>query len=109
MAFWPFYPEKGIRLIRVCRPGGYSLIRAYINGDVRPARVCFSGFFLKQGIDFINFCLKQGIFSYLFLDDKQPAFTFYECLKLGIKNRNSVLNRVGKSAISVLRILKLMS
>ena len=27
---------------------------------------------------------------------------FYECLKLGIKNRNSVLNRVGKSAIFVL-------
>ena len=27
---------------------------------------------------------------------------FYECLKLGIKNRNSVLNRVEKSAIFVL-------
>ena len=27
----------------------------------------------------------------LFLDDKEPALTFYECLKLGIKNRNSVL------------------
>ena len=39
----------------------------------------------------------------LFLDDKQPALTFYECLKLGIKNRNSVLNRVGKSAIFVLK------
>ena len=26
----------------------------------------------------------------------------YECLKLGIKNRNSVFNRVGKSAIFVL-------
>ena len=38
----------------------------------------------------------------LFLDDKQPALMFYECLKLGIKNRNSVLNRVGKSAIFVL-------
>ena len=37
----------------------------------------------------------------LFLDDKQPALMFYECLKLGIKNRNSVLNRVGKSAIFV--------
>ena len=37
----------------------------------------------------------------LFLDDKQPALMFYECLKLGIKNRNSVLNRVGKSAFFV--------
>ena len=37
----------------------------------------------------------------LFLDVKQPAPMFYECLKLGIKNRNSVLNRVGKSAIFV--------
>ena len=38
----------------------------------------------------------------MFLDDKQPALMFYECLKLGIKNWNSVLNRVGKSAIFVL-------
>jgi len=37
----------------------------------------------------------------MFLDNKQPALMFYECLKLGIKNRNSVLNRVGKSAIFV--------
>ena len=38
----------------------------------------------------------------LFLDDKEPALMFYGCLKLVIKNRNSVLNRVGKSAIFVL-------
>ena len=38
----------------------------------------------------------------LFLDDKEPALMFYECLKQGIKNRNSVLNRVGKSPILVL-------
>ena len=37
-----------------------------------------------------------------FLDDKQPALMFYECLKQGIKTRNSVLNRVAKSAIFVL-------
>ena len=36
-------------------------------------------------IEFIIFCLKQD-----------------KCLRLGIKNRNSVLNRVGKSAIFVL-------
>ena len=45
----------------------------------------FRDFCLKQGIDFINFCLKQD-----------------KCLKQGIKNRNSVLSRVGKSAIFVL-------
>ena len=49
----------------------------------------FQDFCLKQGIEFIifylNFCLKQD-----------------KCLKQGIKNRNSVLNRVGKSAIFVL-------
>ena len=38
----------------------------------------------------------------LFLEDKEPALMFYECLKLGIKDQNSVLNRVGKSAIFVL-------
>ena len=42
-------------------------------------------FCLKQGIEFILFCLKQD-----------------KCLKQGIENRNSVLNRVGKSAIFVL-------
>ena len=45
----------------------------------------FRDFCLKQGIEFIIFCLKQD-----------------KCLKQGIKNRNSVLNRVGKSAIFVL-------
>ena len=38
----------------------------------------------------------------LFLDDQQTALIFYKCLKLSIKNQNSVLNRVGKSAIFVL-------
>ena len=38
----------------------------------------------------------------LFLEDKEPALMFYKCLKLGIKDHNSVLNRVGKSAIFVL-------
>ena len=61
----------------------------------------FRDFCLKQGINFINFYLKQGIDSLLrqepitlFLDDQQPALMFYKCLKLGIKNQNSVLNRV---------------
>ena len=67
----------------------------------------FRDFCLKQGIDFINFVLNRVSFLRqepitLFLDDKQPALMFYECLKLGINNRNSVLNRVEKSAIFVL-------
>ena len=52
-------------------------------------------------LDRVSFLRQEPIT--LFLDDKQPALMFYECLKLGIKNRNSVLNRdVGKSAIFVL-------
>ena len=43
----------------------------------------FRDFCLKQGIDFINFCLINRV-SFLrqepitlFLDDKEPALTFY--------------------------------
>ena len=33
-----------------------------LNGEVRPDKVWFfRGFCLERGIDFINFCLKQGI------------------------------------------------
>ena len=52
----------------------------------------FRDFCLKQGIEFIIFCLNQGI----------DLSIFDKCLKQGIKNRNSALNRVGKSAIFVL-------
>ena len=51
-------------------------------------------------LNWVSFLRQEPIT--LFLDDKEPVFMFYECLKLGIKNRNSVLNRVGKSAIFVL-------
>ena len=56
----------------------------------------FRDFCLKQGIDFIIFGLNQGIdfINFCLKQDK--------CLKQGIKNRNSFLNRVGKSAIFVL-------
>ena len=57
----------------------------------------FFGIFVLNRVSF----LRQEPIT-LFLDDKQPALMFYECLKLGIKNRNSVLNRVGKSTIFVL-------
>ena len=87
-------------------------------------------FCLNQGIDFINFCLKQGIFSWTInslrdsVDQAVNSFVIanglnkervsifiivlhrvwfrVKCLKQGIKNRNSVLNRVGKSVIFVL-------
>ena len=35
---------------------------------MRPARVCFGDFCLEQGIDFITFCLKMGIFSWTCAD-----------------------------------------
>ena len=57
----------------------------------------FFGIFVLNRVSF----LRQEPIT-LFLDDKEPALMFYECLKLGIKNRNFVLNRVGKSAIFVL-------
>ena len=62
---------------------------------------------LKQSIDFIIFCLNQGIdfinIINLWTKLQQYFFGFrVKCLKQGIKNRNSVLNRVRKSAIFVL-------
>ena len=49
----------------------------------------FFGIFVLDRVSF----LRQEPIT-LFLDDKEPALMFYECLKLGIENRNSVLNRV---------------
>ena len=60
-------------------------------------RVLILSIFVLNGVSF----LRQEPIT-LFLDDKEPALVFYGCLKLGIKNRNSVLNRVRKSAIFVL-------
>ena len=56
----------------------------------------FRDFCLKQGIEFIIFCLKQDIIVL------HKVWFRVKCLKQGFKNRNSVLNRVGKSAIFVL-------
>ena len=64
-------------------------------------------FCLNQGIDFINFCLKQGIFLNSFVianglnkKELRLSYTGYglglNVLNRGIKNRNSVLNRVRK-------------
>ena len=75
-------------------PGGYSLIRAQWGRAA--SQGMFFGIFVPNRVSF----LRQEPIT-LFLDDEQPALMFYECLKLGIKNRNSILNRVGKSAIFV--------
>ena len=57
----------------------------------------FRDFCLEQGIEFIIFCLNQGIDLSIFV-----FINWVKCLKQGIKNRNSVLKWVGKSAIFVL-------
>ena len=56
----------------------------------------FRDFCLEQGIEFIIFCLNQGIALSIFV------LNWVKCPKQGIKNRNSVLKWVGKSAIFVL-------
>ena len=56
----------------------------------------FRDFCLELGIEFIIFCLNQGIDLSIFF------FYWVKFLKQGIKNRNSVLKLVGKSAIFVL-------
>ena len=63
-------------------------------------------FFVLIRVSMFQFLSSTG---YLFLDDKQQNFyklllinIRVKCLKQGVKNRNSVLNRVGKSAIFVL-------
>ena len=60
----------------------------------------FRDFCLEQGFEFIIFCLNQGIDLSIFV------LNWVKCLKQGIKNRNSVLNRLGKSAIFVLNRVK---
>ena len=90
-----------------CCPGeGYFLIRA-LWGRAASQRMFFGIFVLNRVLILSIFVLNRVSFLRqepitLFLDDKQLAVMFYECLKLGIKNWNSVLNRVGKSAIFVL-------
>ena len=65
----------------------------------------FWDFCLKQGIKFISFCLNQGIDLSIFVL-KILTWFWVKCLKQGIKNRNSVSNRVGKSAIFVLNRIR---
>ena len=50
----------------------------------------FRDFCLEQGIEFIIFCLNQGIDLSIFV------LNWVKCLKQGIKNRNSVLIKMGR-------------
>ena len=78
-------------------PGGGGVLpyKGLMGTRGQPGYV-FRDFCLEQGIEFIIFCLNQGIDLSIFV------LNWVKCLKQGIKNRNSVLKWVGKSAIFVL-------
>ena len=81
-----------------CDPGGGGggvLPYTGLMGTCGQPGYVFRDFFLEQGIEFIIFCLYQGI------DLSICVLNWVKCLKQGIKNRNSVLKWVGKSAIFV--------
>ena len=79
--------------MRRSRPGAGG------GGGVLPYKVLM-GTCGQQGYVFRDFCLNQGI------DLSHFVLNWVKCLKQGIKNRNSVLNRVGKSAIFVLNMVR---
>ena len=69
----------------------------------------FFGIFVLNRVSNLSFFVLIRVSIFQFLDDTQQNFyklllinIRVKCLKQGIKNRNSVLNRVGKSAIFVL-------
>ena len=110
--------KAGSRLFNGTRGGGGIIPYKGLMGLCGQPGYVFRDCCLKRGIDFNTFCLNQDIDfinffpkrnGYLFLDNKQPMFYDLnysifrvKCLKQNIKNRNSVLNREGKSAIFVL-------
>ena len=79
---------------RLC-PGGVLPYKGLMGTCGQPGYV-FRDFCLEQGIEFIIFCLNQGIDLSIFV------LNWVKCLKQGIKNLNSVIKWVGKSAIFVL-------
>ena len=100
--------------------GGVLPYKGLMGTCGRPGYV-FRDFCLLQGLEYIIFCLNRGIDLIVFVSLKQDIFSWtinskfftsscqliltsfrVKCLKPGIKNRNSVLNRVGKSAIFAL-------
>ena len=67
----------------------------------QPAYV-FRDFWLKQGIDFINFCPKQGIFSWTITacrKKEQKEFRYLLLSYTGYGFGLNVLNRVSKIGI----------
>ena len=78
------------------RGGGLLPYKGLMGTCGQPGYV-FRDFCLEQGIEFIIFCLNQGIIDLLIF-----VLNWVKFLKQGIKNRNSVLKWVGKSAIFVL-------
>ena len=91
--------------------GGGGVLPRLMETCGQPGYV-FRHFCLKPGIDFIIFCLNQDI-DFVIFCLKRVSFLgrkmgkiFTRSFRLnvyqGIKNRNSVLNRVGKSVIFVL-------
>ena len=81
--------------IEVRTPGGVLPYKGLMGTCGQPGYV-FRDFCLEQGIEFIIFCLNQGIDLSIFV------LNWVKWPKQGIKNRNSVLKWVGKSAIFVL-------
>ena len=79
----------------ISRGGGGVLPYKGLMGTCGQPGNVFRDFRLEQGIEFINFCLIQGIDLSIFV------LNWVKCLTQGIKNRNSVLKWVGKSAIFV--------
>ena len=86
-----------VEVLPLCpRGGGGVLPYKGLMGTCGQPRYVFRDFCLEQGIEFIIFCLNRGIYLSFFV------LNWVKCLKQGIKNRNSVLKWVGKSAIFVL-------
>ena len=81
--------------------GGGVLPYKGLMGTCSQPGYVFRDFCLEQGIEFIIFCPNKGI------DLSNFVLNWVKCLKQGIKNRNSVLNRVGISAIFVLNRVRI--
>ena len=74
--------------------------------DKQPARMFYELNYESVDQDVNSFVIANGLnkegFRYVLLSSLHRVWFRVKCLKQGIKNRNSVLNRVGKSAIFVL-------
>ena len=91
-----FLPRNCQGFTCVCRPGRGGGGGGGLMGTCGQPGYVFRDFCLEQGVKFIIFCLNQGIDLSIFV------LNWVKCLKQGIKNRDSVLKWVGRSAIFVL-------